>query len=552
MLAGRRPHDAPRGADGRRPRRIRRFRHGGRSRSRRLRGRSQRRRRRPGRRGTAAPADPGAGPGCGHGPRAGRPARSRIGRAGAMTTEITIGLDLGTTSSKAMARDLPGRQVGLAEEKTPWTTAPGGTESDADWLLALAIGLLTDVVRRAEERIGPVQVLGVGVTGLGESGILLDPAGRPCAPVIAWFDKRGERELDAVAAAAPFLSAQFSRRTGLPWDCQASLAKVLCLQSSGLTLTRGHRWLSVPEWVVHRLGGHLVREPSLASRTGLIDQATGSPWNEGLDAAGIPASLLPPSAVAGTATGTLRRRDLPASLRGAVLTVAGHDHAVAAVGVGAVGPDELFNSSGTADVIARSLPGVLTDDDRELLVRAGLSAGAHVLPGTTLLLGGVRGGLLLRRVLGSLGATGSSERERLDRAALDVGDLPPGLEVSGAGPTGDDVVLRLRDDVTPAHVWAAATRYTAAETGALVATIESIVGPHRRAVASGGWTRMESVRAAKRSAIEHLEFSDLREPGVVGAALLAAKAAGLEYPPGPPQLPDPFPPSRPVSTGGTP
>jgi hypothetical protein len=124
--------------------------------------------------------------------------------------------------------------------------------------------------------------------------------------------------------------------------------------------------------------------------------------------------------------------------------------------------------------------------------------------------------------------------------------------VSGAGPTGDDAVLRLRDDVTPAHVWAAATRYTATETGALVATIERIVGPHRRAVASGGWTRMESVRAVKRSAIDHLEFSDLREPGVVGAALLAAKAAGLGSDPSRRSRQIPSPQAVPVSTGGTP
>jgi sugar (pentulose or hexulose) kinase len=469
-----------------------------------------------------------------------------------VSTQITVGLDLGTTSSKAIAVDPLDRQVALTAACTPWTTVTGGTETTPESLLALAIGLLADVVHRAEERIGRVHVLGVGVTGLAESGVLLDPTGEPCAPVIAWFDKRGQRELEVVGGRNPFLPEQFSRRTGLPWDCQASLAKVLWLQSAGTRLTHGHRWLSVPEWVVHRLGGDLAREPSLASRTGLIDQATGAPWNEGLDAAGIPASLLPPVAIAGTSTGTLRRRDLP-SLHGAVLTVAGHDHPVAAVGVGAVGPDELFNSSGTADVIARSLPGVLTDDDRELLVRTGLSAGAHVHPGTTLLLGGVRGGLLLRRVLGSLGATGSPERERLDRAALDVGDLPPGLEVSGAGPTGDDVVLRLRDDVTPAHVWAAATRYTAAETSALVATIESIVGPHRRGVASGGWIRMESVRAAKRAALEHLEFSDLREPGVVGAALLAAQAAGLgSTSPGSSSCQIPSPQAVPVSTGGTP
>jgi sugar (pentulose or hexulose) kinase len=244
-------------------------------------------------------------------------------------------------------------------------------------------------------------------------------------------------------------------------------------------------------------------------------------------AAGLPTTLLPPPVCAGVAIGSLHHDGLPPSLHGAMLTVAGHDHPVAAIGVGAVGPDELVNSSGTADVVARSLPGVLDDAQREQLVRSGLSAGAHVLPGTTLVLGGARGGLLLRRVLGALGATAPPERDRLDQAALAVDELVPGLEVSGAGPTGGDVALRLRDDVTPADIWAAATRYTAGETRVLLATIDAVVGPHRRAIACGGWTRMESVRRAKRSAIAHLEFSELREPGVAGAALLAAKAAGV-------------------------
>jgi sugar (pentulose or hexulose) kinase len=441
-------------------------------------------------------------------------------------TDVVVGLDLGTTSAKALIRDLTGREVALVAARTLWATVHGGTQTTAHALLALAVDLLERAVRTAEQRVGPIQVVGVGMTGLGESGVLLDASGEPCAPVIAWFDKRGTQELEQIGARAPGLAEQFVRRTGLPWDSQASLAKLLWLQSAGYPLTAAQRWSSVPEWVVHRLGGQLVREPSLASRTGLVDQATGAVWEEGLRAAGLPTTLLPQPMPAGTAAGSLRHAGLPAALQGAALTVAGHDHPVAAVGVGAAGPDELFNSSGTADVVARSLRGVLDDDRRELLVRSGLSVGAHVLPGTSLVLGGVRGGLLLRRILGALGAVGSPERERLDRAALDVDELPLGLEVSGAGPTGDDVVLRMRDDVTPAHIWAAATRYTAAATGTLIATIDAVVGPHRSAVACGGWTRMDSVRAAKRSAIVNLEFSALYEPGAVGAALLAAQAAG--------------------------
>jgi sugar (pentulose or hexulose) kinase len=441
--------------------------------------------------------------------------------------EVVVGLDFGTTSSKAIVHDLESRQVALVEGRTPWRTVDGGTETTAQAVLALAVELLGRAVQEAEQRIGPMRALGVGVAGLAESGVLIDAAGEACAPVVAWFDKRGAQQVQRVGARAATLPDQFARRTGLPWDCQASLAKLLWLKSVGLVLTAAHRWASVPEWIVYRLGGRLVREPSLASRTGLVDQATGAVWEDGVSAAGLPATLLPPPVAAGTAAGSLQYAGLPKQLQGAALTVAGHDHPVAAVGVGAVGPDVLFNSSGTSDVVARSLPEVLDDDRRELLVRSGLSAGAHVLPGTTLLLGGVRGGLLLRRVLSALGATASPERDDLDQLALAVSELPPGLEVSGAVPTGDDVVIRMRDDVTPADLWAAATRYTAGETRALLATIDAVIGPHHQAVAWGGWTRMESVRAAKRSAIANLEFSTVREPGVVGAALLAAQAAGV-------------------------
>jgi sugar (pentulose or hexulose) kinase len=442
--------------------------------------------------------------------------------------EVLIGLDLGTTRSKALVRDLSGRQVALVEAPTPWTSGDQGTETTAHAMLGLVVGLLDRAVEAAEQRVGRVRALGVGVAGLGESGALLDRAGEPCAPVIAWFDERGTQQLHQLGTRAPLVVEQFARRTGLPWSCQPTLAKLLWLQDAGTALSPAHRWSSLPEWVVHRLGGRLVREPSLAARTGLVDQATGDVWHEGVAEAGLPTTLLPPPAPAGESVGALRFPGLPAALQGAALTVAGHDHPVAALGVGAVGPDDVLNSSGTADVVARTLPGILDDDRRELLVRSGLSAGAHAVPGTTLLLGGVRGGLVLRRVLAALGATESPERGRLDRAALAVRALPPGLAVSGAGPGGDDVVLRMRDDVTPAAVWAAATRYAAAETAAVIRVVDAVVGPHRRAVACGGWTRMESVRAAKCSAIERLEFSTVDEPGLVGAALLAGQAAQVQ------------------------
>jgi sugar (pentulose or hexulose) kinase len=443
------------------------------------------------------------------------------------STDVVLGLDIGTTSSKAVIRPLRGQAAGqFTEQPTPWHTHPDGrTEIDPHHLTRVAVDLIGQAVADAGPHWGPVRVRAIGVTGLAESGVLLDAAANPAAPAIAWFDHRGARELDHLAQREPAFKAAFERTTGLPWSCQASLAKLLWLQASGTAqLSPATTWLSVPEWIVFALGGDPVREPSLASRTGLIDQDTGQPWPDALAAAGLPANILPAERLAGQPAGYLNHQDVPACAAGAVLTVAGHDHPVAAIAVGATGPDELFNSSGTADVLARSVPGTLDQTNRQAIVDAGWSAGRHVLPDTSLLLAGVSGGLLLRRVLTALGAQTAAARAALDQASLRIAELPPGLEVTGDGRSSDDVVLRIQDGATPAAIWTAAVRYTAAQAGHLLSDIEKIVGPHQRAVAAGGWTQMASVRAAKAAVLDALSISDVVQPGVTGAALLASYA----------------------------
>jgi sugar (pentulose or hexulose) kinase len=440
-----------------------------------------------------------------------------------MTSHVVLGIDIGTTSSKVLATSRCGTRY--VERPTPWRIVGGGqTEIDPYRLVEVAVELIGGAVRAAESAWGPVRVRGIGVTGLAESGVLLDAAGRPSAPVIAWFDHRGGEELEQLARDAPGFAAVFERTTGLRWSSQASLAKLLWLRASGYQAGPASTWLSVPEWIVFALGGDPVREPSLASRTGLIDQGTGEAWPDALAAAGLPARILPGERPAGAPAGFLRHEGIVSGAVGAVLTVAGHDHPVAALGVGAVQADELFNSSGTADVLARSIPGMLDETQRQCVVSAGWSIGRHVLPGTSLLLAGVSGGLLLRRVLAALGAEAGQARAELDHASLSVGELPAGLSVTGDGRTQDDVLIRIQDAASPATIWTAAVRYTAAQARHLLDDIEKIVGPHRRAVAAGGWTQMASVRAAKAAVIEAMSFSPVVQPGVTGAALLAAFA----------------------------
>jgi sugar (pentulose or hexulose) kinase len=440
------------------------------------------------------------------------------------STDVVIGIDIGTTSAKAVVRSASRPGTPYVEQCTPWQTRGSQTDIDPNRLLNMAIDLIGRAVREAEAGWGPVRVRSVGVAGLAESGVLLDGARRPAAPVIAWFDHRGGHELEQLSQDVPEFATCFERTTGLPWSNQASLAKLLWLRDRGYLASPACTWLSVPEWIVFALGGEPVREPSLASRTGLIDQGTGQVWPDALAAAGLSARILPDARPAGARAGYLGHDGVVSGAAGAVLTVAGHDHPVAAIGVGAVEPDELFNSSGTADVLARSVPGTLEATQRQQIVSAGWSAGQHVLPDTSLLLAGVSGGLLLRRVLAMLGSQSEPARSALDHASLSVGELPAGLSVSGDGRTQDDVLIRIQDGATPACVWTAAVRYTAAQAQLLLSDIDKVVGPHRRAVAAGGWTQMASVRAAKAAVIDAMSFSPVVQPGVTGAALLAAFA----------------------------
>ena len=134
-----------------------------------------------------------------------------------MSAGVVVGLDIGTTSSKAVAWSASRHGGPCAELPTPWHTGDcGRTEIDPYRLVDVAVDLIGRAVRAAESAWGPVRVRAVGITGLAESGVLLDAAGRPAAPVIARFDRRGGTEMEQLAREAPEFAAACESTTGLP------------------------------------------------------------------------------------------------------------------------------------------------------------------------------------------------------------------------------------------------------------------------------------------------------------------------------------------------
>lgn len=445
-----------------------------------------------------------------------------------MRQEVLVGVDVGTTSIKAIAVGLDGQVLSLASTPTPWRHV--GPLADAD-PGALADAAMT-VCAEAVDGVGPgARVRSIGVTGIAEAGVLIDAKGDPCAPALAWFDPRG----DAAAVRAVVEPREFQRSTGRRLNSKPSLMKILWLRANVPTARSAVRHLCIAEWIVRALGGEEVSEASLASRTGMLDITRREPWPVAVDLVGDLAAR--DRVWAGDPAGSVRDsrgtggHDVPGILHGATLTVAGLDHQAAALVCGAARDGALFDSMGTAEALIRTVVAPVPVDQVEQVTDHDIDVDWSVLPGHQILLAGRLTGLSLERVAALLGATDREARRALGEAAVLVergADAPRLLEV-----TNDALAIGgITDGVTPGLAWRSIVEDLTDMAGMALDRMAEAVGPHRSAVLAGGWTRNAMVASAKaRQLGDHLVV-DVPEPGALGAAFLGGVAAGILHRPG--------------------
>ncbi|MDQ1175791.1 sugar (pentulose or hexulose) kinase [Microbacterium sp. SORGH_AS 421] len=447
----------------------------------------------------------------------------------ARSARLHGGLDLGSTAIKMLVIADDGSEIAGAQVPTPWRVGEGGTtDIVADELLD-AIRTLIALIDTQLAPLASAPLASLAVAGMGETGILIDAEGRAVAPGFAWFDPRG---LAQIAAFPAVVREEFAGRTGLPLGAQVSVAKLAWLRDQGTDLT-GLRWLDLPEFVVAALGGDTALELSLASRTGLIDQDSGAAWPAMLDALGVTADLLPPLRGGGlpwgTASGAFGSR-----VAGAALTVAGHDHLVAAQANGTLDADGYHVSLGTAEVLLRVLDAPLGFAARQRLADALINEVRHVVPGQHVLVAGVKTGLLLRRVLHAAGISDRAGRDALDAAAMALpleGELPAGaVEVTGA--RNDDGVLRLtlHAEASPAEIFQAALRHSNDEVAQLIAAMDREVAPATHSTLTGGWAGMASVRRARAEVLPKPSLSTREQDVAWGAADMARRLVSASVP----------------------
>ncbi len=196
-------------------------------------------------------------------------------------------IDQGTTSTRCLVVEDGGKwHLAASRRHAQHHPAPGWVEHDPEELLANIKAVL--------DAAGKVDA--IALANQGESCLAWDArTGKALSPVFVWQDARTADDLAALPESAAALS---TRICGLPLDPYFSAAKLAWalrhIPAVAAAHAGGHLRLGTTDaFFLDRLCGSFLTDRGTASRTGLMDLATGD-WSADLCALhGVPIGCLP-------------------------------------------------------------------------------------------------------------------------------------------------------------------------------------------------------------------------------------------------------------------
>lgn len=308
-------------------------------------------------------------------------------RNGGPSGEVVIGLDVGTTATKAVAFELGTEWRYTALREYPLTAPqPGWQVQDPGAISTAVVEALTECVAA----VGGAPVLAVSVSTAMHGLVGLDDRREPLTSLITWADARSADEARGLRASD--LATQLYRVSGTPIHPMTPLTKIMWYsRREPVFSARVRWWAGLKDFVLSVLVGEVITELSSASGTAMIDMATRD-WNpSAVDLAGISLDQLPPilptTATRGLSPAVAAAVGLPAGLP---VVVGAGDGPLGNVGTGAMTPGVAGLSLGTSGAVRMVVPGPTLDPAGRLF--------CYALTDTQWIMGGAvsNGGVVVR------------------------------------------------------------------------------------------------------------------------------------------------------------
>lgn len=196
-----------------------------------------------------------------------------------------IGIDIGTTSTKAVLFEENGTIVASANEGYPlYTPTADVAEQDPEEIFS---AVLTSIKQLMEQSgIDPTKVLLVSFSTAMHSVIPVDADGKPLMRCLTWADNRSVEWAEKLKNELG--GHEIYMRTGTPIHPMSPLSKLLWLRHDMPEIfNKASKFISIKEYVFAKMFGEYVVDHSIASCTGLMNLEQLDWDEEALRVAGI-------------------------------------------------------------------------------------------------------------------------------------------------------------------------------------------------------------------------------------------------------------------------
>jgi glycerol kinase len=444
-----------------------------------------------------------------------------------------LALDQGTTSSRAILFDRSGRALASSQKPFPQRyPRPGWVEHDPEEIWSSQLDAAREAL--AQARIKPSRIAGIGIANQRETAVFWDRrTGAPIGPAIVWQDRRTADICQRLSAQG--LEQVLSARTGLLIDPYFSATKIMwVLQNVAGMRERAQAgevcFGTVDSWLVWRLTGNHLTDPSNASRTLLFDIHRGAWDAEILSALSIPEAMLPRVVPSSSRFGFAAAR-----LLGAEIPVCGvlGDQQAALLGQGCLEPGAVKVTYGTGCFCLLATGREAVASRNRLLTTVAWDLGdglEYALEGSVFVGGAVV--QWLRDELRILST--SAESETLSRSIPDTGGVyfVPAFVGMGAphwDPDARGAIFGVTRGTRQEHIVRAGLESVAFQTRDLVEAMEKDAGRAIRSIRVDGGASVNAFLMQFQADILGMPLVRPRSPETtaLGAAFAAGLAAGV-------------------------
>ena len=183
-------------------------------------------------------------------------------------TKFSIGVDIGTTSTKAVIFDDLGQERGKAQKAYPLVTPNTETAEQNPEEIVLA------VESTLGEMIEKVQTLGtlshIVFSAQMHSLLLVDRNMRPLTQSITWADNRAKSIAERFKHSE--IGAIIYHNTGTPIHAMSPFCKLIWLKENHTEIfKKAHQIIDIKTYVIYHLTRQCVMDMSIASSTGLYN-----------------------------------------------------------------------------------------------------------------------------------------------------------------------------------------------------------------------------------------------------------------------------------------